>query len=202
MDGNNLPELKDTPAQPQHQAEDVAAAVFYMLAPRFRAMVDHMSKKKLLRFAEALVHMPETIESPVLTDEIKKMILEVRNESTSVFKKNMTKLGSNAIRRLLKMMIEFPLHDASYNIRNKFEDETFALANRLLQAKYTIFINDATYFEEVQGKLNQQIQDLEKESLLLANKLIYAKFIMILTTLQKYQEEQSKEQIENVEEKK
>lgn len=183
--------IETVPSQPkavpnlENAPEDLAATMFQLFLPRFRTMVDTVSKRKLLRFLETFVSIPELSETN-LTDEIKQQILDVKEHCFKDFNSSIRhpNLGTKALRRLTKMIVEFPIEGDNYKLNNAFEEKCFNLANNLLQAKFTVFLNNMIKFEELQNSLNAQVKDLEKEILLLANKLMYAKFIMILHTIE------------------
>lgn len=180
-------EVVETVAEvPQgNNPEDLAAMMFQLFLPRFRSIVDKIPKKKLLSFVDNFVKIPPVDETE-LTDEIKQQIKDVDANCYKDFTRMIRHpdLANNARRRIVKMIVEFPIEGDNYKLQNAFEEKVFNLANNLLQAKFTIFLNNINKFEELQNSLNNQVKEVEKELLLLSNKLMYAKFIMILHTIE------------------
>lgn len=183
----------------ENKPEDVAAYMFQMFIPRFRSLVDSISKKKLITFLETFVKIT-SLEEINLPDELKKQIVEVSVNCYPELIKSIKhgSLGTKALKKLTKLIIEFPLHDKEYKLNNKFEETCFILANNLLQAKFTIFLNNMEKFEELQNSLNRLLKEEEKELLLLSNNLMYAKFMMILHTInEKEQKTETQGETEN-----
>ena len=70
-------------------------------------------------------------------------------------------LSSNAMRRLLKKMIEYPLGDKERRATTKEEGEAFAIAERLLEAKFVLITS--TLNKQLQKELEEQVEE-QKES--------------------------------------
>lgn len=57
---------------------------------------------------------------------------------TPKFNNAVDRLSSNALRRVLKKLVSFPLNDKDYTATSQGEAEVFAVGDKLLEAKYVL----------------------------------------------------------------
>lgn len=70
------------------------------------------------------------------------------------------KLSSNALRRLCKALVEFPLNDSPYNHSSQLERDTFNTGMRLLESKYVmIFHTFSQNIEKIEEEVNKNVPE-------------------------------------------
>lgn len=60
-------------------------------------------------------------------------------------------LSSNALRRVLKKLVSFPLNEKDYKATSQLEQDAFAMGDRLMEAKFLILMDN--YHKLVQEHL-------------------------------------------------
>lgn len=64
---------------------------------------------------------------------------------TPKFKQAVDTLSSRQLRRLLKMLVEYPLNERDYQPKNDIEKNAFLIGNKLLEAKFMMILT--THFD-------------------------------------------------------
>ena len=64
------------------------------------------------------------------------------------------KLSSNALRRVLKKLVSYPLNDKEYKSTSQLEADVFNVGERLTEAKFMLMT--AHYHELIQQELNNE----------------------------------------------
>lgn len=67
---------------------------------------------------------------------------------TPIYENLVNGLSANAMRRLLKKLVEFPLNEKEMKATSEQEQQTFAIGTRLLEAKFVLIMQ--TYNENAQ----------------------------------------------------
>jgi hypothetical protein len=82
------------------------------------------------------------------TDSPENMAATILYMYTPVFEAKVGKLSSNALRRVLRKLVQYPFNEKSYTPTSQEEKDVFAIADRLVEAKFLLIM--AQYNEIVQ----------------------------------------------------
>lgn len=112
----------------------------------------------------ALVPVSEQVPTPPKELTPEEMLNKTLDDCAKVldifipqFERGIKKIGSNATRRLLKELVEWPLSDKKYNPKDD-ESHLFTIGTRILEAKHTLIMYTMFGAANKQAKEKQEIQ--------------------------------------------
>lgn len=120
--------------------------------------VSEASEERLLEAPPAEAPITQQELEQIATRPPEEVAYEVFHKTRPQFNHFVSKLGANALRRLVNKLIEYPLNEKPYNAATKEEKAAFYLGFRLLEAKF------AAYFTEMGKEANQIAQQQEQET--------------------------------------
>lgn len=80
------------------------------------------------------------------------------------FKQAVETLSSRQLRRLLKMLVEYPLNEREYQPKNQVEKNAFLVGNKLLEAKFMMILTTHFDLAEKPNKKKEGKKDGETNS--------------------------------------
>ena len=75
------------------------------------------------------------------TDSPENMAATILYMYTPVFEAKVGKLSSNALRRVLRKLVQYPFNEKSYTPTSQEEKDVFAIADRLVEAKFLLIFS-------------------------------------------------------------
>lgn len=90
-------------------------------------------------------------EGPVDATEMASTMLYLY---TPKFNAAVDKLSSNALRRVLKKLVSFPLNDKDYKPTSQVEQDVFNVGDRLLESKFLLLLDN--YHQLVQDQIKEE----------------------------------------------
>jgi hypothetical protein len=84
----------------------------------------------------------EAIKQSPLSDDPAEMASTMLYLYTPKFNAAVDKLSSNALRRVLKKLVSYPLNEKDYKATSQGELDVFAVGDRLLEAKFLLIMDN------------------------------------------------------------
>jgi hypothetical protein len=76
---------------------------------------------------------------------------------TPKFNSAVDKLSSNALRRVLKRLVSYPLNEKEYKATSQGEQDVFSVGDRLMEAKFLMIMDN--YHQLVQSNLKTEKEE-------------------------------------------
>jgi len=75
------------------------------------------------------------------------------------YNKIVDKLSQNALLRLNKKLVSFPLNDKAYKSSSKLEEEAFLIGRRLMEANFVLIMNTMNNSNEIHSAINDALDN-------------------------------------------
>lgn len=108
-----------------------------------------MSEDNTLEIKEPEVEMPKT--DTYDAEEVASQLLFLY---TPKFNSGVDQLTSNALRRILKKLVSYPLNEKAYKATSQLEKDIFSVGDRLLEGKWVLLAS--TYANLIEKELNKE----------------------------------------------
>jgi len=122
-----------------------------------------MSEQEVLDPKEVEQQLLNEQSQPQVSDDPEEMAATLFTLYRPRYDALVNNLSSNAMRRLLKKMVVFPLNEKEMKSTSKEENEAFAISQRLLEAKYVMIMSTYQKAAEEAYKKQQETEQVKTQ---------------------------------------
>lgn len=105
---------------------------------------------------------PKVVKNASAAEDPGEVAAQMLYMYTPKFNDAVDKLSSNALRRVLKKLVSFPLNEKAYKATSTGENEVFMVGDRLLEAKFLLIMEQ--HHKTIQTYLDTEEQNNAEEA--------------------------------------